>query len=160
MRGPNPRAQPSGPRALHAGPVKDVYLYALAEVIVEPVAPDGTDGVDGGPGMDAPPFGEAVAGGLGCLGGDLSQDGPRLKSNALAGFATDHGDGGGETARTPRLLGRIGPVGLSRTGRLGLGSLPAGESGIGGAPVLYRHRSRLLRAGRQDGRSLGQPGER
>src|ERR1019366_6630478 len=130
------------------------------EVIVEPAAPDGTGGVGGGPGMDAPPFGEAVAGGLGCLGGALSQDGPRLKRNALAGFATDHGGGGGKTARTPRLLGRIGPVGLSRTGRLGLGSLPAGESGIGGAPVLYRHRGRLLRAGRQDGRSLGQPGER
>jgi hypothetical protein len=61
-------------------------------VIIEPVTPDGTDGVGGGPGMDAPPFGEAVAGGLGCLGGDLSQDGPRLKRNALAGFAADHGD--------------------------------------------------------------------
>src|ERR1035441_6423105 len=47
---------------------------------------DGTGGVGGGPGMDAPPFGEAVAGGLGCLGGDLSPDGPRLKRNALAGF--------------------------------------------------------------------------
>src|SRR5664279_4945534 len=130
------------------------------EVIVEPAAPDGTGGVGGGPGMDAPPFREAVAGSLGCLGGDLSQDGPRLKRNALARFAADHGGRRGETARTPRFLGRIGPVGLSRTGGLGFGSLPAGESGIGGAPVLYRHRSRLLRAGGQDGRSLGQPRER
>src|ERR1022692_4481906 len=44
------------------------------EVLVEPAAPDGTDGVGGRPGMDELPLGEADAGSRGCLGSGLPQE--------------------------------------------------------------------------------------
>jgi hypothetical protein len=56
----------------------------------------------------------------------LGQVARRIDRDWREKYGHDHGGGCGETARTPRLLGRIGPVGLSRTGGLGLGSLPSG----------------------------------
>src|ERR1035437_618814 len=162
MRGPNPRAQPSGPRAWHAGAgQRRLPLYAgwrrslnLLRQMEQTVLEEGREWMRRRLEQRLQAASDALEAVCPKTGQGLSETRWRdLQMTTVAG-------GGGETARPPRLLGRTGPVGLSRTVGLGHGSLPAGESGIGGTPVLYRHRSRLLRAGRQDGHSLGQPRER